>query len=69
MKKTYLVGGFFYRIIKAHTPPEAWFIYVTEDINMQKVIWGREDARQELSKRGFKKLQPTTTENVCEVFK
>ena len=67
---TYLVGGFFYRIVEAENPTKAWIEYITMDVDIQnKRIWNREEARQELIKRGFKKLQITKTENVYEVFK
>ena len=68
--KTYLVGGFFYRIIEAENPTKAWIEYITMDIDIQnKRIWDREEARLELIERGFNKLQVTNTESVYEVFK
>ena len=66
--KTYLVGRFFYRIIEAENPTKAWIIYANEDVDVEK-LWTREDARQELIKRGFKKLQLSNTEDIYEVFK
>ena len=67
--KTYLVGGFCYIIIEAENPIKAWIEYITDDIDISRKMWEKEDARQELIKRGFKKLQITKTENVYEVFK
>ncbi len=66
--KTYLVGGFFYRIIKAKNPTDAWIKYITEDVDIQK-IWSKESARQELIKLGFKKLKTSNARDVYEVFK
>ena len=68
--KTYLVGGFFYKIIEAESPIKAWIEYITMDVDIQnKRIWSKEDARQGLIRIGFKRLQITNTENVYEVFK
>ena len=67
--KTYLVGSFFYRIIKAENPTKAWITYISEDIPIVEVFWSREEVRQELLKRGFRKIQVTNTDIVFEVLK